>query len=404
MTDSREDLARILTLEQGKPLAEARAEINYAASFAHWFAQSARHLNGRTIPSHISGAHLGTVYEPLGAVALITPWNFPSAMLVRKAAAALAAGCTVVAKPAQETPFSAFALAQLGEQAGFPAGVFNLVLGEPQSLLQTLAQHPLIRALSFTGSTAVGTHLLQLAASVQQDVKKIALELGGNAPFILCEDADLEQAVAFALEAKFQTSGQDCCAVNRFLVARALYEPFLQRFSEAVQRLKTGPGLDESNQIGPLMHAKALASTKARVTEAIKQGARLLCGGQPHSLGGYFYQPTVLADVTPSMRVFREENFAPVAAVMPYDHLEQAITLANDTEYGLAAYICSQRVNRIWPLLKQLQFAMLAVNGAKFTGAPIPFGGIKASGLGREGGLEGFEPFVQCKYFCLHYQ
>jgi len=399
--DNREDLAQLLSLEQGKPLLEARAEIDYAASFAPWFAEQAKRLDGRTIPSHIRGAHLGTLYEPVGAVALLTPWNFPSAMLVRKAAAALAAGCTVVAKPAQETPFSSFALAQLAEQAGFPAGVFNLVLGEASPVMQTLVQHPCIRAVSFTGSTAVGQLVLQAAS---QEVKKIALELGGNAPFILCDDADLEQAVAFALAAKFQTSGQDCCAVNRFFVPQSLYESFLQRFSQAVQSLKVGPGLDESSQIGPLMQQKAVDNTLARVNQAIAQGARLLTGGKGHELGGWFFQPTVLADVTPSMRVFREEQFAPVAAVIPYDHLEQAITLANATEYGLTAYLCSQRIDRIWPLLKQLQFAMISVNGAKFTGAPIPFGGIKASGLGREGGMEGFEPFIECKYFCLHYQ
>jgi len=400
---NREDLARILSLEQGKPISEARAEIDYGASFVCWFAEAAKHLNGRTIPSHIAGAHLGTLFEPVGAVALFTPWNFPSAMLLRKAAAALAAGCTVVAKPAQETPHSAFALAQLAEQAGFPAGVFNLVLGQAQPLMQALLQDPRIRAVSFTGSTAVGNLLLKAVAAVSGDVKKVALELGGNAPFILCDDADMAQAVDFALAAKFQTSGQDCCAANRILLPRACYEDFLQRFTDAVKALRVGPGLEESSQIGPLMHQKAFDSTQGRVADALAKGARLLTGGQGHALGGWFFQPTVLADVTPSMRVFREENFAPLAAVIPYDSLEQAVALANDTEYGLAAYVCAQRIERIWPLLRRLEFAMIAVNGAKFTGAPVPFGGMKASGLGREGGLEGFEPFMQCKYFCLHY-
>lgn len=396
----KEDLAQLLSLEQGKPLFEARGEIEYAASFIPWFAEEARRLDGRNIPSHIPGAHLGTVIEPVGVVALLTPWNFPSAMITRKAAAALAAGCSLVIKPAHETPYSAFALAQLAEEAGFPAGVFNVVLGEPQMAMETLVRDSRVRAVSFTGSTRVGKLVLQAAAS---EVKKVALELGGNAPFIVCADADLDQAVKFAIDAKFQTSGQDCCAANRILVARELYEPFLERFARAVRELRVGSGLDERSQIGPLMHQAAFDSTDARVREALEQGARLLVGGEPHALGGWFYQPTLLADVTPRMRIWREENFAPIAGVTPYDSLEEAVALANDSEYGLAAYICSQRVDRIWPLMRQLEFAMVAVNAAKFTGHPIPFGGMKASGLGREGGNEGFEPFVETKYFCLHH-
>ena len=398
--EHKEDLAQILSLEQGKPLFEARGEIEYAASFIPWFAEQARRLDGRNIPSHIPGAHLGTLMEPVGVVALLTPWNFPSAMITRKAAAALAAGCTLVVKPAHETPYSAFALAQLAEEAGFPAGVFNVVLGEPQMAMETLVRDSRVRAVSFTGSTRVGKLVLQAAAT---EVKKVALELGGNAPFIVCADADLDQAVKFAIDAKYQTSGQDCCAANRILVARELYEPFLERFARAVRELRVGPGLDARSQIGPLMHQAAFDSTDARVREALEQGARLLAGGEPHALGGWFYQPTLLADVTPEMRIWREENFAPIAGVTPYDSLEEAVALANDSEYGLAAYICSQRVDRIWPLMRQLEFAMVAVNGAKFTGHPIPFGGMKASGLGREGGSEGFEPFVETKYFCLHH-
>ena len=396
----RDDLAQILSLEQGKPLAEALGEIDYAASFIPWFAEEARRLNGRNIPSHIPNAHLGTVVEPVGVAALLTPWNFPSAMITRKAAAALAAGCSVVVKPAHETPYSAFALAQLAEEAGFPAGVFNVVLGEPQMAMETLVGDSRVRAVSFTGSTRVGKLVLQAAV---RDVKKVALELGGNAPFIVLPDADLEQAVKFAIDAKFQTSGQDCCAANRILVARELYEPFLQRFARAVRELRVGPASDARSQIGPLMHQGAFDVTCERVRDAVDQGARLLAGGEPHALGGWFHQPTVLADVTPQMRIWREENFAPIAGVSAYDDLDEAVRQANDTEYGLAAYLCGQRLDHIWPLMRRLEFAMVAVNGAKFTGHPIPFGGMKASGLGREGGSEGFEPFVETKYFALHH-
>lgn len=403
--EHQEALARILSQEQGKPLAEARGEIAYAASFIPWFAEEARRLYGQTIPSHIPGADLGTVKEPVGVCALLTPWNFPSAMITRKAAAALAAGCTVVVKPAHETPYSALALAALAEAAGFAPGVFNVVIGEPQMTMETLVRDPRVRSVSFTGSTWVGKLVLQAAA---QDVKKVALELGGNAPFIVCADADLDLAVKVAVAAKFQTSGQDCCAANRIMVQRPLYEAFLARFAEAVRALRVGPAMVDGQEtpadVGPLMHQGAFDATVARVDDAIAQGARRLVGGETHALGGWFYQPTVLADVTPGMRIYQEENFAPIAGVMPFDTLEQAIEMANDTEYGLAAYICSSRLDVVHPLIRRLDHAMVAVNGVKFTGHPIPFGGMKASGLGREGGSEGFEPFVETKYFCLHHQ
>ena len=397
--EQRESLAQILSLEQGKPLSEARGEITYAASFIPWFAEEARRAYGRTIPSHIPGARLATQLEPVGVAVLITPWNFPSAMITRKAAAALAAGCTVVVKPAHETPYSALALAELAEQAGFPAGAFNVVLGEPQMTMETLAKDPRVRSVSFTGSTRVGKLVQQAAAS---DVKKIALELGGNAPFIVCADADVDFAVRMAVDAKFQTSGQDCCAANRILVHRSLYDTFVARFAAAAAALQVGPGLDPNSQIGPLMHAAALEATEARVRDAVEQGARLLTGGARHTLGGLFYPPTVLADVTPQMRIYQEENFAPIAGITPYDDLEQALAWANDTEYGLAAYVCSNRLDSIEFLTRGLDFAMVAVNGVKFTGHPIPFGGMKASGLGREGGVEGLEPFVETKYVCTH--
>ncbi|BAN25613.1 NAD-dependent succinate-semialdehyde dehydrogenase [Caballeronia insecticola] len=393
------DLAGILSLEQGKPLAESKGEIAYAASFVEWFANEAKRLAGRTIPTHIDGAHLGTVMEPVGVAALITPWNFPVAMITRKAAAALAAGCTVIVKPAHETPFSAIALAQLAEEAGFPPGVFNVVIGEPHMAMETLVGDTRVRAVSFTGSTRVGGLVAKTAA--QAGIKKLALELGGNAPFIVTEDADLEQAVRIAVGAKFQTSGQDCCAANRILVARALYEPFVERYTAAVRSLKVGNAFETNVDIGPLMHQAAFDATLARVEDARAQGARITVGGNPHALGGWFFEPTVVADAKAGMRIYDEENFAPISAISPFDTLDEAVARANDTEYGLAAYVCATRIDTIFQLVRRLDFAMVSVNGVKFTGAPIPFGGMKASGLGREGGAEGFEPFVETKYFCL---
>lgn len=399
ITSNREDLAKIITLEQGKPITEALGEIDYAASFIPWYAEQAKRLDGRFIPSHLDDSQPGTFKEAIGVAALITPWNFPSAMITRKAAAAIAAGCAVVVKPAHETPFSATALAQLAEQAGFPAGIFNVVIGEPQMAMETLVSHPLTRAVSFTGSTRVGNLVNQTAAN--SGIKKVALELGGNAPLIVSADADLDQAVKTAIDAKYQTSGQDCCAANRIFVHRSVYKAFVDRFAKQTAKLKVGSGLDRDVKIGPLIHEAALNSTSERVQDAIEKGARLIVGGKQHANGGLFYQPTVLADVAPGMRIYDEENFAPITGILAYDDLDDAISMANDTEYGLAAYICASRHNVIWHLIKKLDFAMVAVNSAHFTGAPVPFGGKKQSGLGREGGDEGFEPFTETKYFCL---
>ncbi|VXC80026.1 Aspartate-semialdehyde dehydrogenase (Non-phosphorylating) [Burkholderia sp. 8Y] len=393
------DLAGILSLEQGKPLAESKGEIAYAASFVEWFANEAKRLAGRTIPTHIDGAHLGTVMEPVGVAALITPWNFPVAMITRKAAAAIAAGCTVVVKPAHETPFSAIALAQLAEEAGFPAGVFNVVIGEPQMAMETLVSDTRVRAVSFTGSTRVGGLVARTAA--QAGTKKLALELGGNAPFIVTEDADVEQAVRVAVGAKFQTSGQDCCAANRIFVARPIYEHFVEHYSEAVKTLKVGSAFETNVDVGPLMHQAAFDATVARIDDAKARGARIVVGGKPHERGGWFYEPTVVANAEPGMRIYDEENFAPISAVCAFDTLDEVVARANDTEYGLAAYLCATRIDTIFQLVRRLDFAMISVNGVEFTGAPIPFGGMKASGLGREGGAEGFEPFIETKYFCL---
>ncbi len=375
------------------------AKLSYAASFVEWFANEVKRLDGRTVPTHIDDAHLSTVMEPVGVAALITPWNFPVEMITRKAAAAMAAGCTVVVKPAHKTPLSAIALAQLAEEAGFPPGVFNVVIGEPQMAMETLVSDTRVRAVSFTGSTRVGGLVAKTAAA--SGIKTLGLELSGNAPFIVTEDADFEQAVCVAVGAKSQMSGQDCCAANRILVARPIYEQFVEGYSEAVKALKVGNAFEANVDIGPLMHQAAFDSTVARVNDAKAKGARITVGGKPHALGGWFFEPTVVADAHPGMRIYNEENFAPISAVSPFDTLDEAITRANDTEYGLAAYVCATRIDTIFQLVRRLDFAMVSVNGVKFTGAPIPFGGMKQSGLGCEGGAEGFEPFVETKYFCL---
>jgi aspartate-semialdehyde dehydrogenase len=394
-----DDLATLLAREQGKPLHEARGEIAYGASFVEWYAHEARRLDGRTITSHIDGAQLGTVREPVGVAALITPWNFPCAMITRKAAAALAAGCAVVVKPAHETPFSALALAQLAEEAGLPPGLFNVVLGEPDMAMRTLVGDARVRAVSFTGSTRVGQLVAQAAAA--SGIKKLALELGGNAPFIVLDDVDLDDAVRIAVAAKFQTSGQDCCAANRIFVARACYGAFVDRYTQAVAQLRVGPAFADNVDVGPLMHQAAFDTTLARVDDARRKGAQITVGGEPHALGGWFYCPTVVADAAPGMRVYDEENFGPVSAVCAFDSLDEVVARANDTEYGLAAYVCARRVDEIFSLVRRLDFAMVSVNGVKFTGAPIPFGGMKQSGLGREGSRHGIEAFTELKYICL---
>lgn len=394
-----EDLAVLLSKEQGKPLAEARGEIAYGASFVAWFAHESRRLDGSTITSHIDGAHLGTIREPVGVAALITPWNFPFAMITRKAAAALGAGCSAVVKPAQETPFCALALAQLAEEAGFPRGVFNVVIGDPDMTMRTLVGDKRVRTVSFTGSTRVGQLVSQAAAA--GGVKKLALELGGNAPFIVLEDADIRTAVDIAVGAKFQTSGQDCCAANRIFVARAQYGRFVDCYTQAVAKLRVGAAFEPGVQIGPLMHQAALAATVDRVRDAIEKGASITVGGKPHMLGGLFFEPTVIIDAAPGMRVYDEENFAPISAVCAFDSIDDVIERSNDTEYGLAAYVCGKDVATLFSIIRRLDFAMISVNGVKFTGAPIPFGGMKSSGFGREGGADGFEPFTETKYFCL---
>ncbi|WP_434360737.1 NAD-dependent succinate-semialdehyde dehydrogenase [Parasalinivibrio latis] len=395
---NREDLARIMVIEQGKTLSDARGEVDYGASFIRWFAEEARRSYGETIPSHIPNAQLQTVREPIGVAALITPWNFPNAMITRKAAAALAIGCPVIIKPASETPFSALALAELADRAGFPPGVFNVVNGDAAMVSEVLCGNDKIKALSFTGSTRVGKLLLRQAADT---VKKCSMELGGNAPFIVLEGMDVEQAAKAAIDAKFQTSGQDCLAANRIFVPRKQYSGFLDSFSRQMNALKVGDGFDPETEIGPLISARAVAKAAELVDDALSKGARKIGGDQSTAPGPNYFVPTLLADVTPDMAVYREENFCPVAGVLAYDSVDDVIEMANDTEYGLAAYVYGHDIRAIWKCMRGLEFGMVSINSVKMTGHPIPFGGMKQSGLGREGSRHGFDEYSEIKYCCL---
>jgi aspartate-semialdehyde dehydrogenase len=392
----REDLALIMTLEQGKPISESRGEIDYAASFVEFYAEEAKRPNIESVTSHLRDAEVEVWREPVGVAALITPWNFPSAMITRKAAAALAAGCTAVVHPSHETPLSALALAELAERAGLPAGVFNVVTGRASTIVPAWTNDARVRALSFTGSTEIGKLLYRESANT---VKRIVLELGGHAPFLVFEDADMNQTVDEAIKAKFATSGQDCLGANRFLVARAIYEEFCRRFAERTAALRVGPGLDDCD-IGPLMNEKAVAKQEEHVGDALARGAKLLTGGKRHEAGDWFFEPTVLADVAPDALIMHEETFGPVAAIVPFDSEEEVLTMANDTEYGLVAYLHTQDPRRIYRASRRLQYGMVAVNRTKVTGAPIPFGGMKQSGLGREGARLGMEAFMDVKYVC----
>jgi aspartate-semialdehyde dehydrogenase len=395
---AKEDLALLMTLEQGKPLAESRGEIDYAASFVEWYAEEAKRLNVESVTSHLSGAEMTVVREPIGVVGLATPWNFPAAMLTRKAAAALGAGCTVVAHPSTETPLSALALAELAERAGLPAGVFNIVTGDAATIVGALCEDARVRALSFTGSTEIGR---LIAARCAPTMKRLVMELGGHAPLIVFADADIDRAVSIAIDAKFATSGQDCLAANRIYVERPLYDRFCQAFAQRVAALKVGPGLADGVEIGPLMHDRAVAKVEAQVADAVARGARVLAGGKRHSQGRLFFEPTLLADVTDDASIMREETFGPVAAVAPFDSEDEAIARANDTEYGLVAYLVTENGARQRRVARALDYGMVAVNRVKITGAPIPFGGTKQSGLGREGSRHGLEAFTDLKYVCI---
>ncbi|MWJ28800.1 aldehyde dehydrogenase family protein [Halomonas sp. ZH2S] len=398
LQEHREDLATIMTLEQGKPLPDARGEVEYGASFIRWFAEEGKRTYGETIPSHIPNAALGTLKEPVGIAALITPWNFPLAMITRKAAAALAAGCPVIVKPANETPFSALALAELAERAGIPDGIFNVVLGDAPEVSKVLCDEPRIKALSFTGSTRVGRILMEQSAHT---IKRLALELGGNAPFIVGPDVDPKEAAFAAVSAKFQTAGQDCLAANRILVHESIHDEFVEHFAQRMSALTVGNGLDSEVDLGPLIHAQAVEKASAIVDDAVSRGAKLVMGDQSQAPGPNFFMPVLLTNVTPQMKVWKEENFAPVAGITAYANDDEVIELANDTEYGLAAYVYTHDIRRIWRLLRALEYGMVSVNSVKMTGPPVPFGGVKQSGLGREGGATGIDEYLETKYYCL---
>ena len=395
----RDDLALLLTLEQGKPIAEARGEIEYAASFIAWYAGEAERLGVESITPHLENREMRLIREPLGVAALITPWNFPAAMITRKAAAAMATGCTVVVKPAPETPLSALALAALAHEAEIPAGVLNVITGDAPKLAKMLCEDPRVRALSFTGSTRVGKLLLQQTVPT---LKRVSLELGGHAPFIIFPDMDLETAVRDAMAAKFQTSGQDCLAANRIYVHEDIYDAFAARFSAAVANLSVGNGLSAGVEIGPLMHESAAAKCQEHIDDALSKGAKIICGGGSHALGGLFFQPTALVDVTEDMLIAHEETFGPVAALMRFSDEDDVVRRANNTPYGLAAYIQTKDGARARRLSAKLDFGMVAINCVKMTGGPVPFGGRKQSGQGREGGRMGIEAFTDFKYICTH--
>jgi succinate-semialdehyde dehydrogenase/glutarate-semialdehyde dehydrogenase/aspartate-semialdehyde dehydrogenase len=398
MRDNAQDLAVIMTAEQGKPLAESLGEISYAASFLEWFAGEGERAYGETLPSHLPGSRLSVQMQPLGVTVAITPWNFPSAMITRKAGAALAAGCTTIVKPAPETPLSALALAKLAQEAGMPAGVFQVLTGEAAPLARRLLEHTDVRAFSFTGSTEVGRILLTQSAAT---VKKASLELGGHAPFILFDDTELSKAVNGCVGAKFATSGQDCLAANRIYVQRGHYDRFVDAFAKATQELKVGHGLEPGTDIGPMTRPSVAEKCRQQIAQALSAGARLVCGGQDSPLGGNFVTPTVLADVTDDMLIAREETFGPVAAILPFDNEQDVLARANATEMGLAAYVYTNDLGRAMRLTDRLEYGMIAVNTPKFTGAPIPFGGWKQSGLGREGSRHGLLEYLEAKYVCF---
>lgn len=396
MMTHQDDLARLMTLEQGKPLAEARGEILYAASFIQWFAEEAKRAYGDVIPSPVASSRLLVIKQPIGVCAAITPWNFPAAMITRKAAAALAAGCTMVIKPASQTPFSALALMELAQRAGVPDGVLSVVTGSAHEIGAELTSNSLVRKLSFTGSTEVGRTLLRQCA---EDIKKVSLELGGNAPFIVFEDADLDAAVTGALAAKYRNAGQTCVCVNRFYVHEAVYEDFAQRFTQAVQALRMGDGLQEDVQIGPLIDQAAVDKVQSHIQDALSQGAQLVYGGQAEQ--GTFFQPTVLTEVPNTALLTRDETFGPVAGLIRFSTEAEVIELANNTEYGLAAYFYSRDLGRCFRVGEALEYGMIGINSGMISNEVAPFGGIKASGLGREGSKYGLDDYMEIKYLHL---
>ena len=393
-----DDLARIMTREQGKPLAEAREEVRYGARYVEWYAEEAKRVYGETIPMARQGKRILVLREPVGVCAAITPWNFPSSMITRKAAPALAAGCPVVVKPAARTPFSALALARLADRAGIPPGVFNVVTGPAAEIGSELTANPLVRKLSFTGSTAVGKLLMRDCAAT---VKKISLELGGHAPFIVFADADVAAAVRGAMASKYRNSGQTCVCANRFIVHEAVFEQFAAGLVAAVRQLRIGCGFEEGVHQGPLIDVGAVRKVEAHIADALARGARLACGGRRVEGPGHFFEPTVLLDVRPEMRIAREETFGPVAPLFRFREDHEAVRLANDTPYGLAAYFYSRDIGRVWRTAESLEYGMVGINTGRMSSEAAPFGGIKESGIGREGSRHGIEEYLEMKYLCV---
>ncbi len=396
MVAARDDLARIMTLEQGKPLAEARGEIDYGASFIEWFAEQARRQDGEIIPAAHRDRRILVLRQPIGVCAAITPWNFPNAMLTRKLGPALAAGCTMIVKPATQTPYSAIAIAVLAEQAGIPPGVINLVTGDAAAIAGELTSSPVVRKLSFTGSTEIGRVLMRQCADT---VKRVSLELGGNAPFIVFDDADLDRAVEGAMIAKFRNNGQTCVCANRLYVQRSVYDVFAAKLAAAVQALKIGNGLSDDSQLGPLIDSQAVTKIEAHIADARAGGATVIAGG--NRLHGNFFEPTVMTGVTPAMQVSREETFGPLAPLIAFDTEAEVLHLANDTEYGLASYVYTRDLARSWRVSERLEYGMVGLNTGLISTAEAPFGGVKQSGLGREGSAHGLDDYTELKYVCV---
>lgn len=398
MMANQDDLARLMTLEQGKPLAEAKGEIGYAASLIEWFAEEGKRIYGDTIPGHQADKRLIVIKQPIGVTAAITPWNFPAAMITRKAGPALAAGCTMVLKPASQTPFSALALAELARRAGIPDGVFNVVTGSASAVGNELTGNPLVRKLSFTGSTEIGR---QLMAQCAQDIKKVSLELGGNAPFIVFDDADLDKAVEGAMASKFRNAGQTCVCANRLYVQDGVYARFAEKLQQAVEQLHLGDGLQAGVTTGPLIDEKAIAKVQEHIADAVGKGARVITGGKVDALGGNFFQPTILVDVPDGAKVAKEETFGPLAPLFRFTDEADVIRQANDTEFGLAAYFYARDLSRVFRVGEALEYGIVGINTGLISNEVAPFGGVKASGLGREGSKYGIEDYLEIKYMCI---
>ena len=398
MMANQDDLARLMTLEQGKPLAEAKGEIGYAASFIEWFAEEGKRIYGDTIPGHQADKRLIVIKQPIGVTAAITPWNFPAAMITRKAGPALAAGCTMVLKPASQTPFSALALAELARRAGIPDGVFSVVTGSASAVGNELTGNPLVRKLSFTGSTEIGR---QLMAQCAQDIKKVSLELGGNAPFIVFDDADLDKAVEGAMASKFRNAGQTCVCANRLYVQDGVYARFAEKLQQAVEQLHLGDGLQAGVTTGPLIDEKAIAKVQEHIADAVGKGARVITGGKVDALGGNFFQPTILVDVPDGAKVAKEETFGPLAPLFRFTDEADVIRQANDTEFGLAAYFYARDLSRVFRVGEALEYGIVGINTGLISNEVAPFGGVKASGLGREGSKYGIEDYLEIKYMCI---